>query len=246
MLSKGAAKKVTIYVNQDTREHLTPLYESILDFLLHKGVAGATASRAMAGFGVHHLVHTPKVEVLADHLPVRIEFIDTAEKVDQLLPALYDMVTDGLIEVQDTTIVKIANKEKRAAEPKGPHLRQAGKAKMMRIYLGEADRWHSEPLFDAIVKRLRMLDVAGATVYRGILGYGAKGHTHKEGLLRLSRDLPIMISVIDSDEKVALAAQEVEKMLGDGLIVISEVDIVRLVHSLGDTTEAADAGLPSS
>lgn len=250
MLAKGAAKKVTIYVNQDTREHLTPLYESILDFLLHKGVSGATATRALAGFGGHRLVHTPKIEVLADHLPVRIEFIDTAEKVDQLLPALYDMVTDGLIEVQETTIVKVASKEKTGAEPKAPHLRQAGKAKMMRVYLGEADRWpggahggNSEPLYDAIVKRLRMLDIAGATVYRGILGYGAKGHTHKQGLLHLSRDLPIMISVIETEEKLARAAEEIEKMLGDGLIAVSNVDIVRLVHSL---PEAADAGLPAS
>ncbi len=252
MLSKGTAKKVTIYVNEDTREHLSPLYESILDFLLHKGVSGATATRAMAGFGAHRLVHTPKVEVLADHLPVRIEFIDSAEKVDQLLPTLYDMVTDGVIEVQDTTIIKIANKElakkelankDQPAVPKPVRARQAGKAKMMRVYLGEADRWNGEPLYDAIVKRLRMLDIAGATVYRGILGYGAKGHTHKEGLLHLSRDLPIMISVIETEEKLSQAAQEVERMLGDGLIVISDVDIVRLVHAL---PEAADAGLPAS
>ncbi len=249
MLSKGLAKKVTIYVNQDTREHLSPLYESILDFLLHKGVSGATASRALAGFGAHRLVHTPKVEVLADHLPIRIEFIDTAEKVDQLLPTLYDMVTDGLIEVQDTTIVKIAQREKHALEAKAPHLRQAGKAKMMRVYLGEADRWpggahggNTEPLYDAILKRLRMLDIAGATVYRGIQGYGAKGHTHKQGLLHLSRDMPIMISVIETEEKLARAAEEVERMLGDGLIVVSNVDIVRLVHSL---PEAADAELPA-
>lgn len=240
MLSKGVAKKVTIYVNQDTREHLSPLYESILDFLLHKGVSGATASRAVAGFGAHRVVHTPKVEVLADHLPVRIEFIDSAEKVDELLPALYDMVTDGLIEVQDTTIVKIARKDKREPQVRPPHQRQAGKAKIMRIYLGEADRWHGEPLFDAIVKRLRMLDIAGATVYRGILGYGAKGHTHKQGILHLSRDLPIMISVVETEAKLNQAAEEVEKMLGDGLIVVSDVEIVRLVHSL---PEAADAGL---
>ncbi len=260
MLAKGTAKKVTIYLNQDTREHLSPLYESILDFLLHKGVSGATATRALAGFGAHRLVHTPRIEVLADHMPVRIEFIDSAEKVDQLLPTLYDMVTDGLIEVQDTTIVKIAKKDAskhvRDAEPKTRHIRQAGKAKMMRVYLGEADRWpggahggNTEPLYDAIVKRLRMLDIAGATVYRGILGYGVKGHTHKEGLLRLSRDLPIMISVIETEEKVALAAEEIERMLGDGLIVISDCEIVRLVHSLPDADagpEAADAGLPAS
>jgi PII-like signaling protein len=243
MLAKGTAKKVTIYVNEDTREHRSPLYESILDFLMHKGVSGATATRALSGFGAHRLVHTPKVEVLANHLPIRIEFIDTAEKVEQLLPTLYEMVTDGLIEVQDTTIVKIANKEKQADEPKPVHLRQAGKAKMLRVYLGEDDRWNGEPLYEAIVERLRRLDIAGATVYRGILGYGAKGHTHKQGLLHLSRDLPIMISVIETEEKLAPAAQEIEKMLGDGLIAISDVDIVRLIHSL---PEEADAGLPAS
>src|SRR4030081_3364845 len=100
MLSKGAAKKVTIYVNEDTQHHLGPLYESILTFLLHHGVAGATVTRALAGFGAHQVLHTPKVEALAEHLPLRLEFIDTSEKVNELLPTLYEMVNDGLIEVQ--------------------------------------------------------------------------------------------------------------------------------------------------
>lgn len=243
MLSKGPAKKVTIYVNQDTREHLSPLYQSILDFLLHKGVAGATATRALSGFGAQGLIHTPNVEVLAGHMPVRIEFVESAAKVEQLLPALYDMVTDGLIEVQETTVIKSANKDAREPEAKPAHRRQAGKAKILRVYLGEADRWDGEPLYDAIVKRLRMLDIAGATVYRGILGYGAKGHTHKEGLLHLSRDLPIMISVIDTEDKLTQAAAEIEKMLGDGLIAVSDVEIVRLVHS---HPEGENAGLPAS
>src|ERR1700676_692068 len=122
MLRKGAAKKVTIYVNEDTRYQLGPLYEAILTFLMHKGVSGATASRAMAGFGAHQLLHTTKIEVLSEHLPIRIEFIDTAEKVDEILSTLYDMVTDGVIEVQDTVVVKAVMKE-RKAEPKRPHER---------------------------------------------------------------------------------------------------------------------------
>lgn len=243
MLIRGTAKKVTIYLNEDTQHHLGSLYESVLTFLLHKGVSGATATRALAGFGAHRVLHTPKIEALAEHLPIRVEFIETAEKVDEILPTLYEMVTDGLIEVHDTTVVKIATKEKQKLVPKEPHQRYAGKAKMMRIFLGEADRWNDEPLYDAIVKRLRMLDVAGATVYKGILGYGVKGHTHKQNLLHTSRDLPIMISVIDTEEKTAQAAEAVEEMLGDGLIVISDVDIVRLVHPV---PEAADAELPAS
>src|SRR5580692_11288990 len=127
MLSKGTAKKVTIYVNEDTQHHLTPLYESILAFLVNKGVSGATVTRALSGFGTHRVVHTPKIEALAEHLPVRLEFIESAEKVEELLPTLYEMVTDGLIEVQDTTVVKVARKEKGKPAPKEPRERQAGK-----------------------------------------------------------------------------------------------------------------------
>jgi PII-like signaling protein len=244
VLSKGAAKKVTIYLNEDTQRHLSPLYESILSFLMSRGVAGATATRALAGFGAHRELHTPKIEVLSEHLPIRIEFIETAEKVEEILPTLYDMVTDGVIEVQDTNVVKIAAKEKRGAAAKQPHTRKAGTAKLMRIFLGEADRWHGEPLYEAIVKQLRMLEIAGATVYRGILGYGAKGHTHKQSFFHAARDLPIMITVIESEEKLDRAAELVEGMIQDGLIVISDVQIVRLLHS-NPPEEGADARLPT-
>jgi len=244
MLSKGPAKKVTIHLNEDTQYHFGALHDAIMTFLLHKGVSGATSTRAMSGFGAQRLIHTPKIEILAQHLPVVIEFVETAEKVDELLPTLYDMVTDGLIDVQDTTVVKVANKEKKKASQE-PHTRQAGPAQLMRVFLGEADRWHEERLYDAIIKRLRMMEIAGATVYRGIDGYGAKGHAHKQSFLHLSRDLPVMISVIDTPEKIAQATAAVEEMLEDGLIVLSDVEMVRMVHK-HTLEEASHAGPASS
>jgi len=230
MLQKGAAKKVTIYVNEETQHHLSSLCDSILTFLLHKGVAGATATRAMAGFGAHQVLHTTKIEVLAQHLPVRIEFIESAQKIDELLPTLYDMVNDGLIEVQDTQVIKVANKD-RKNEPKTPHQELKGSARLMRIYMGESDKWQGEPLYEAVLKRLRLMDISGATIYRGILGYGAKGHTHKSGRLHLSHDFPIMISVVDTEEKLNSILDVVESMMQDGIIVLSDVDVIRLVHS---------------
>ena len=239
MLAKGPAKNVTIFVNEDTQHHVTALHDAIMTFLMHKGVSGATATRAFSGFGSHQALHTPKIEVMSEHLPIRIEFVDTPEKVDEVLPTLYEMVADGLIEVQDTTVVKHARK---APKPESgfPHERKQGPARLLRVFIGEADKWHDEPLYEAIVKKLRMLDIAGATVYRGILGYGAKGHEHKKSFFHVSRDMPIMISVIDSPEKIAAAAEAVEAMLEDGLIVISDAEIVRLVRSR-NTTEAPDA-----
>jgi PII-like signaling protein len=230
VLERGAAKKVTIYVNEDARHHVGPLYEAILAFLLHKGVAGATASRAAAGFGAHQTMHAAKIEVLAEHLPIRIEFVESEGKVEEILPMLYDMVTDGLIEVQDTTIVKSVMKDRKPA----PHLRHEkmrSKATLMRIYLGEADQWNGMPLYEAVVQRLRSMEISGATVHRGILGYGAKGHTHKESFLHISRDLPIMIAVIDSADKIRQAGDVLAGMLEDGLIVTSEVDVTRIVRA---------------
>jgi PII-like signaling protein len=239
MLTKGPAKKVTIYINEDTQHHLTSLHDSIMTFLMHKGVSGATATRAYTGFGSHQMLHTPKVEVLAQHLPIRIEFVDTAEKVDEVLPTLYEMVSDGLIEVQDTTVVKLARKSSKP-DPKVPHERRQGPAKMLRVYMGEADKWHEAPLYDAIVRKLLMMDIAGATVYRGVIGYGAKGHEHKATFFHPTRDLPVMVAVIDAAEKISAAAVAIEEMLEDGLIVVSDVEIVRLIRS-SKTTEAGHA-----
>ena len=244
MLTKGPARKVTVFVNETAQYHRQSLYDAILAFLMHKGVAGATATRAFAGFGSHQQLHTPQIEELSVDLPIRIEFIDTADKVDEILPTLYEMVNDGLIEVQDTQVVKLARKSPRP-EPQLAHDRQQGPAKLMRVFLGESDRWHDEPLHDAIVKRLRMMEIAGATVYRGIFGYGAKGHERKRSFFHPMRDLPVMISVIDTSEKIAVAAEAIEGMLQDGLIVLSDVDMVRLVRS-HSVTEAPDAARLSS
>jgi PII-like signaling protein len=243
MLNKGPAKKVTIFINEDTQHHMQALHDSIMTFLMHKGVSGATATRAFSGFGSHQMLHTPKVEVLTQHLPIRIEFVDTPEKVEEVLPTLYEMVSDGLIEVQDTNVVKHARKLPKP-EPKLPHERKEGPAKLLRVFLGEADKWHDEPLYDAIVKKLRMLDIAGVTVYRGILGYGAKGHQHKKSFFHVSRDMPIMLSVIDTADKITTAAAAIENMLEDGLIVISDAEIVRLVRS-SKITEGPDAASSS-
>lgn len=224
MLKPGPARKVTVYLNEDTQ-----LHQRVMDFLFAKGVAGATLLHPTQGFGAHHRQHTPAMEATMEHLPIRIEFIEVPEKVDRLMPFLYDLVTDGLIELHDTSIVKaaITGKPDFAIHET---VSRTGPAVHMRIFLGEADQWEGEPLYDAIVKRLRMLEVAGATVYRGVLGYGAKGHTHKKSFFHLSRDLPVMISVIDAADKIAQAEEAVAEMLQDGLIVTSAVQAIRVTQ----------------
>jgi uncharacterized protein len=107
-----------------------------------------------------------------------------------------------------------------------------GKAKMLRIHFGEDDRWHDKPLYEAIVMRCRELDIAGATVFRGIEGYGASTLIHKQHLLR-SSDRPIMVSVIDTEEKIKSLVPALDEMVDEGLIAMSEVEVIRYVHQEG-------------
>ena len=100
---------------------------------------------------------------------------------------------------------------------------------MLRVYLDESDKWNGEPLYEAIVKRLRMMDVPEATVYRGILGYGSTGETHKEHFLHLGQNLPVMITIVDTPEKVDAVIPEIEGMMRGGLIATSDVDMIRLI-----------------
>jgi uncharacterized protein len=106
MLNPGPAKKVSIYVGEDQQYHSHALYTAILDYLFSRGVADASAVRGIAGFGADHKMHTARILDLTENLPVKIEFIESAEKLDEILPKLREMVGTGLIEVQDTLVIQ--------------------------------------------------------------------------------------------------------------------------------------------
>ena len=227
MLTAGPGKKVGVYVAEDQQYHGAAAYTAILDFLFFHGVSGATVTRGIAGFGADHHLHTTRLVDLSVRLPVKVEFIETAAKVEELLPKLQEMVGTGLIEMHDTTIVKPAEKKQKRSAPEGPPLKREGKAKMMRVYIGENDKWNGKPLHEAIVNGLRAHDIAGVTVYRGILGYGANRRIHKDAKLSLSHDRPILLSVVDTEEKLQAFMPILDQMVQQGLVVLSDVDIVK-------------------
>jgi len=113
-----------------------------------------------------------------------------------------------------------------------------GKATMLRIHFGEDDKWEGKPLYEAIVLNCRELDIAGATVFRGIEGYGASSLIHKRHLLRLSSDAPILVSVIDTEDKIRTLLPLLDRMVDEGLIAMSEVEVIRYVHQNGARSQA--------
>jgi PII-like signaling protein len=236
MLTAGPAKKVVIYVGEDHQYHGQSVYSAILDFLFYRGISGANVVRGVAGFGADHHMHTMHIERLTENLPVKIEFIESPQKVEELLPKLHEMAGTGLIEVQDTVVVKPPEVSKKGTpQPATPPLKREGKAKLMRIFIGENDKWHDKPLHRALVESMRANDIAGVTVYQGILGYGANRRMHKDSALHLSHDRPMMLSVVDIEEKLRAFFPILDSMVQQGLVVFSDVDIIKYTHDYQET-----------
>lgn len=98
--------------------------------------------------------------------------------------------------------------------------------KLLRIFIGEADKWKAEPLHEAIVHLARKEGMAGATAVKGFLGFGAKSHMHTTKILRLSEDLPIIIEIVDSDEKISAFLPHLDAMVKEGLITLEKANVI--------------------
>lgn len=98
--------------------------------------------------------------------------------------------------------------------------------KLLRIFIGEQDKWHGQPLYEAIVHLARQQGLAGATCLKGFLGYGAKSHLHTVKLLRLSEDLPIIIEIVDRNEKIQAFLPQLDAMIGDGLVTLEASEVL--------------------
>jgi uncharacterized protein len=99
-------------------------------------------------------------------------------------------------------------------------------AELLRIFIGESDKLHGKPLYEVIVKTARERGMAGATVLRGIEGFGAHSRMHTAKILRLSEDLPIVVEIVDTPEKIALLLPELDSMIKEGLSTLEKVRVI--------------------
>ena len=98
---------------------------------------------------------------------------------------------------------------------------------LLRVFLGESDQWHGRPLYEAIVMKARELHLAGATVLRGPMGFGANSRVHTAKILRLSEDLPIIIEIVDSKEKIDELLPHIDEMVQEGLVTLERVQVIK-------------------
>ena len=100
-------------------------------------------------------------------------------------------------------------------------------AVLLRIFLGESDKWHGKPLYQAIVLKAREMHLAGATVLRGPMGFGHSSRLHTAKILRLSEDLPLLIEIVDAEEKINAFLPELDAMIGSGLVTLEKVKVLK-------------------
>lgn len=98
--------------------------------------------------------------------------------------------------------------------------------KLLRIFVGEADRWHGQPLYQAIVELARKEGLAGATAIKGFMGFGRNSHMHTAKILRLSEDLPIVIEIVDSEEKISRFLPHLDAMVQEGLVTLEKANVI--------------------
>ncbi|GBE03773.1 MAG TPA: DUF190 domain-containing protein [Nitrospirae bacterium] len=106
-----------------------------------------------------------------------------------------------------------------------------GEGKLLRISIGETDKHEGKPLYEAIVLKARELNLAGATVFRGIMGFGAASRIHSIKLLRLSEDLPITIEIVDTEENIATILPFLDETVKEGIITMEKVDVIKYRHN---------------
>jgi uncharacterized protein len=101
---------------------------------------------------------------------------------------------------------------------------------LLRIFIGESDRWQGKPLYEAIILKAKEMGIAGATMLRGLMGYGAASRIHTAKILRLSEDLPIVVEIVDSAEKIEALLPIIDEMVQEGLVTLERVRVIQYRH----------------
>ncbi len=247
MSIQGERILLRAYLQTADRAPLTPTYERLLHAARREGLAGATMLKGILGLGAHGIIRR-SVWSLAEHLPVIVEIVDSAERIVPFVEnSLGGVLSHGLVTLERASVMLYRHRHDNppnrlslaalltplSTVPKiqaSEHMEINENGVLVRIFIGESDRHQGRKLYEVIIEQARTLGLAGATVLRGSAGFGANSVMHAAKLLEMSTDLPIVIEIVDVEEKIKLLLPSLETLVQEGLVTMEYVVILMYRH----------------
>jgi PII-like signaling protein len=229
------------------RHGMSPLYEWIVQTARRDGLQGATVLKGFLGFRTDGSILEERAWAVSQHLPVIVEVVDEPARIEALLARVEPVFVEGVITLERAHVVMYrAGPQQPGSAPTGRNIlatvstsaaagvrtmKEPEDGVLLRIFIGESDKDPDgeRPLYEAIVRRAREAQLSGATVLRGPMGFGRHSRMHTAKLLELSSDLPIVIEIVDREDKVDAFLPAIDALVTEGLVTLEAVRIVRYV-----------------
>ena len=229
------------------RHGMSPLYEWIVETAHREGLQGATVLKGFFGLRLDGSLLEEHTWSISQELPVIVEVVDEQARIEALLARVEPVFREGVITLERAHVLLYRAGPPEATPPlKGRNIirtvtnsaaagvrtmRVPEQGVLLRIFIGESDKepGRDRPLYETIVRRAREAHLAGATVLRGPMGFGRHSRVHTAKLLELSTDLPVVIEIVDGEEKVNAFLPTVDELVTEGLVTLEAVRIVRYV-----------------
>jgi PII-like signaling protein len=230
--------------------------DTLVERARKQGLAGATVLRGFFGLDVDGQLLEDSIWSITERRPVVIEFVDSAQVIGGFLSVVEGIVHEGLATLERGHVLLYRHEKSGGtlaplAVPASvpdfstlptpeefPAMQLSENGQLVRVFIGESDTWHGEPLFRAIVLKAKELGLAGATVIHGAMGFGANSRIHTTKLLELSTDLPIVVEIVDAAEKVQSLLPFLDEAVGEGMITIEAVKVLRYRHNPAKARQA--------
>jgi PII-like signaling protein len=249
MKLEGEQTLLRIYLRNTDRHGWSSATDALVQRAKAAKLAGATVLRGIYGLDVNgQLLETGRWS-LVDHVPVIIEVVDHPHNIGAFLADVDQIVPEGLATLERAHV--LVYRQNRSAADKAamrldvpgpvtplstlpsaeefPAMKLSEEGQLLRVFCGESDTWEGQPLHRAVVLKAKELGLAGATVLRGPMGFGANSRVHTAKLLDLSTDLPVVIELVDSASKIQSLLPFLDQAVTEGLITIEAVRVLRYV-----------------
>jgi hypothetical protein len=220
--------------------------DALIERARHDDMAGGTLLRGIYGLDINGRLLESGRWSLVEHLPVIIEIVDSSKNIGRFLQSVLETISEAMITLERANVMLYrasASTAERAlmrldmppsivalstlpSEEEFAIMKTSEEGQLLRAFIGESDTWHGEPLYRAIVMKARELGLAGATVLHGTMGFGAHSRVHTSKLLDLSTDLPIVVEIVDSAEKIAAILPFLDETVGEGMITVESVRVL--------------------